>query len=141
MRHGWAIVALLCAACASPPARDAAAPPFGTTREAAVEVCRPAGERAYLSSLVCLDGRAPTFRRLGSVGWRHALANGVDPRFPDAPSYQDGFAPLEPGQIDTHIVDQYEVVCGEVRRMVFLDMYHCRQPAPAIAVPGFTLAR
>lgn len=79
-----------------------------------VRVSRPAGQRAYLNSLRCSDGRAPSFYRAGNVG---------------------------PG-VYTSIVDLYIVDCGAAlpgKVEVRMDMYHPGH-VETRAVPGFTIA-
>lgn len=46
---------------------------------------------------------------------------------------------LQPGELDHHVVDGYEVNCGAARRVLFMDMYHCNSAPPDGAPPGFTL--
>ena len=75
-----------------------------------VRVPQPAGQRAYLQSLVCADGLRPAFRRIGNVG---------------------------PGPYGS-IVDAYEVRCETASCRVMLDMYHPGY-VERRAVPGFTL--
>ena len=130
-RSPLASTIVLLAACASTPSVDAPRP--GDSKRTALEVCRPAGERAYLSRLVCADGTTPTVRRVANVGWRNDLPNG-------GPNLSgDAYAPLPPGVADWHIVDDYEVVCSGAKHAVFLDMYHCDQPPPTATPTGFTL--
>ncbi|HKU93742.1 MAG TPA: hypothetical protein VJR58_00620 [Vineibacter sp.] len=85
------------------------AQPLGS-RGNPVRVYRPQGERDHLQRLVCTDGNAPAFRRIGSFG--------VGPY--------------------TTIIDGYDVDCGGTKSVVFMDMYHPghseRRP-----VPGFTI--
>ena len=75
-----------------------------------VRTYEPAGQRAYLQSLVCADGLRPGFRRIGNVG---------------------------PGPYSS-IVDAYEVSCETASYRVMLDMYHPGY-VERRAVPGFTL--
>ena len=44
----------------------------------AIDVCGPPGQRAYLTSLRCADGQAPTFDRAGNVGTRNEPAAEVE---------------------------------------------------------------
>lgn len=85
------------------------AQPLGSTGNP-VRVYQPAGQRAYLQSLVCSDGLRPTFRRIGNVG---------------------------PGPYGS-IVDAYEVRCETASYRVMLDMYHPGY-IERRAIPGFTL--
>ena len=41
------------------------------------------------------------------------------------------------GDPDLHIVDGYQVSCGETKRMVYMDMYHCKQASPTKVPAGF----
>ena len=77
-----------------------------------VRVDGPSGEHAYLSRLRCLEGDAPLFERLGSVG--------------EGPYGR--------------ILDIYEVRCvvGERSADVYMDMYHPNDHWD-IPVPGFTI--
>ncbi len=124
----------------SAPATPAAPSGLGRTKATAIEVCRPQGERAYLSQLECAGGERPKYRRVGSFG----------PRTPVPPARSDADVTaqlkralsaraLRPGEPDIHIVDGYEVVCNDATHMIYMDMYHCEQPAPTVAPPGFRL--
>lgn len=81
---------------------DATLTEEGATRETAVAVCMPAGERAWIEARRCADGTAPVYARVGSVG--------AGP--------------------DGHILDLYEVKCPEKSWEVFMDMYHCEDEDP-----------
>jgi hypothetical protein len=50
-----------------------------------------------------------------------------------------GGKPVAPGEADYHVVDLYAVRCGDTVVELYMDMYHCDQPAPAEAPPGFTI--
>ena len=131
--------AVLTTSCVSAPKSDIAPPAnpgYGESMTAAVEVCQPDGQRAYLARLVCEDGKVPRFKRLGSYGPRHALPADRSVSEQIADSKRD---PLAPGEVDYHVVDGYELSCEASRRIVYLDMYHCHQPPPQTAPPGFTL--
>lgn len=132
----------LLAGCAQTPPAVLAAPDAGPgdTKATAIEVCMPGGERQYLATLVCAGGQRPTFERTGSVGERNPLPAGLSDK-EMAALLDRGLrgAPLQPGEVDAHVIDAYEVSCGEVKRRVFLDMYHCPQPAASAAPAGFTL--
>jgi hypothetical protein len=121
-----------------PPAR-APLPALGQSKATAIEVCGPPGQRAYLNQLVCTTGERPSYRRVGSFGARTAVPplSGEDAaaRLKRALSTRA----LKPGEVDEHIVDGYEVVCSDTTHMIYLDMYHCEQPAPTTAPPGFKL--
>jgi hypothetical protein len=131
---------LLLASCATEPGDrpPASAPDFGFTKANPIEVCRPEGQRAYLSSLLCPGGASPQFRRVGNVG----------ERTPPPPNQSEkevmaqvermlAQAPLRPGEPDYHVIDAYEVACGPMKQTLFLDMCHCHQPAPIQAPRGF----
>lgn len=140
------------AAPASPsePASPAAAPAmeapvqeddgYGMSKALAIEVCYPQGQREYLARLVCPDGAHPDFERAGNVGMRTPLPEDLsdaqieallsDMRSPDG-AVVDG--------PDLHIVDAYEVTCGEQRTRLYLDMYHCAADRQTRAPKGFTI--
>lgn len=131
------LLVLVLSACASAPSSTPAPDTPGSTKESAIEVCRPAGQRAYLSQLRCPDGNAPAFHRVGSVGERNPTPKG-SPEL-DLMSIMNANRRLQPGEVDVHIVDRYELRCGAAVSTVFLDMYHCGQPAPQVAPAGFKL--
>lgn len=107
------------------------------TKERAVEVCLPPGEKAYLAALRCPGGEKPLSRRMGSVGSR---TQPVDPDDPRILLQMDPERPLAPGEPDLHIVDAVEARCPGATYTLFLDMYHC--PAPPQPPPeGFTLEK
>jgi hypothetical protein len=135
-------LAVLSASCASsPPVQvQPATVGIGESKQTAIEVCKPAGERAYLSRLVCSTGQSPTFKRVGSIGSRNEIPNSLSAE--QQKVLLDKllrYTPLQPGEPDYHVIDGYEVVCGEEKRIVFLDMYHCDQPPPSAAIRGFTI--
>lgn len=138
---GLTSAGLLAGCAATAPAQTAAADVApGGAKASAIEVCMPGGERQYLSMLVCAGGQRPTFHRTGSVGERHPLPAGLTDKQLSAQLDRSlRGAPLEPGEVDAHVVDAYEVSCGEVKRQVFMDMYHCPQPAATVAPAGFSL--
>ena len=134
-------------AAAAPPGTEPAEPPEasppprtgpGESKATAIAVCMPEGERAYLARLRCPDGAPPAHRRAGSVGSRTPMTGDADGA--RAAEQVSTGRPLEPGEPDFHVVDRYEVTCDESTRSVFLDMYHCGEPAPHIAPPGLSLA-
>ena len=49
------------------------------------------------------------------------------------------FQPLGKDDPHFHIIDEYEVTCGDSKRRVFVDMYHCDSPAPNKAPDGYSL--
>jgi hypothetical protein len=88
----------------------AAAHPLGS-RGNPVRVLEPKGQRVYLASLRCADGRSPHYRRRGNV---------------------------VAGVFGT-IVDAYEVTCSNsapAATVVYLDMYH-PDHLETLAPPGF----
>lgn len=110
---------------------------YGLNIAAAVEVCKPAGEREYLRRLRCADGKPPTFSRSGSGGSRTPVPENADQDAIMEQMFRDG--PLKPGEPDYHIVDYYDVYCGAEHTRVIMDMYHCAQDIPSEAPPGFTI--
>jgi hypothetical protein len=114
-------------------------PAYGLTIKASVEVCDPKGEDEYLSRLICPAGDHPSFERFGSVGARNPTTNlskAEKEKMLDADlSGRD----LEPGETDYHIIDGFEVNCGESKATVYLDMYHCSSAPPTDAPVGFTI--
>ena len=112
---------------------------YGLTKQTAVEVCEPRGEREYLQRLRCGDGGAvPTFNRIGSVGSRNDIRTNEDERTAERQTLND--ERVGPGEKDFHVVDGYEVACGNRTIEIFLDMYHCDRLAPDVAPPGFQIA-
>lgn len=123
-------------ACAIGTAASAEPPSAGDTKATAIEVCRPAGQREYLSRLVCPNGAVPALRRAGSFGMRDELppdASGA--MLAEQIEKSMSFAPHVPGTPHHHVVDGFEVACGEDKRMIYLDMYHCEGKAQD-AVPA-----
>jgi hypothetical protein len=111
-------------------------PGYGESMRAAIEVCRRDGERAYLTRLVCPTGESVTFDRQGTPGTRNELPADQSVSEQVSNSRRD---PLQPGEVDYHAVDAYEVACGTSKRVLYLDMYHCHQAAPTDAPPGYSL--
>jgi len=107
---------------------------WGQTKEQAIEVCLPQGERAFLADLRCADGSTPTFERSGSVGSRNPIPAGAGFDL----SMMDPTVPVPEGQPDTHTVDLYVVQCPDGDHELYLDMYHCGTPKPWVAPAGFT---
>ena len=102
-----------------------ASPQFGLTKQMAVNVCEPNGERMYLAALRCPDGSTPQANRVGNVGARNPGSSGNNPAMLDPNTV------LPPGTVDEHIIDEYEVTCaGAASAKVYFDMYHCRNPHP-----------
>jgi hypothetical protein len=92
--------------------------------------------------------------RVGNVGPRVAPAIGspeweswIKKTQPGTPTKEalaqlmDPKRRMQPGEVDSHIVDQNSVLCADGRYQIFLDMYRCVDAAAALAPPGFTLAR
>ncbi len=110
---------------------------FGMTKARAVQVCMPAGERQYLAALRCPDGSVPEFARRGNVGPRNPGGSDEDMML-----MMDANAVLPPGMVDAHIVDLYDVRCGDGTTVeVYMDMYHCADPDPVQAVGPLLPAR
>jgi hypothetical protein len=136
------LVLALAACAASGPQGAPTEKAMGCQKSHPIEVCRPAGERAYLSALVCpASGQAPLFQRIGSVGQRTALPGNLTKEQESAllANVMRGLdAPSKPGEPDYHVIDAYELQCGEQKVILYLDMYHCGQPLPQQPPHGFT---
>lgn len=117
-----------------------AADGYGLSKAEAIEVCEPMGQRQYLARLLCPDSRHPEFARAGNVGPRQDIPENASDEMLDA-MMADMFKPrkLQPGEPDYHIVDAYEVACGERVTVLYLDMYHCAQDRPERAPAGFSI--
>lgn len=111
---------------------------FGVTREGAIEVCEPKGERGYLERLVCEDGKAPSFKRAGSIGRRTAKLASQDSK-EEMLLQGMGAEVSKPGGADYHVLDAFEVKCSTKTFELLLDMYHCKDTPKAKAPAGFTL--
>jgi hypothetical protein len=142
----FAVATLALLGCTTPPSpQDMPAPRtpgFGESKATAIEVCMPRGQRAYLDLLQCADGSPAAYRRLASVGQRTTSPSNLTEEQELAlikRIFSD--APLQPGEPDYHILDGYELACGAVKRVVYMDMYHCHQAPPAEAPPGFRFRR
>ena len=136
---------LLFAACSTAPTAPTppqpaapAAASIGSTRETAVEVCKPPGEREYLERLRCPDGSTPESQRLGSYGSRTEIKSVPDAEMAEKQALRG--VPVPPGGKDFHVLDKYALRCGDTFTEIFVDMYHCNQPPPSEAPAGFTLA-
>jgi hypothetical protein len=114
--------------------------PLGESKESAIEVCMPQGERDYLSALVCSNGQRPTFSRSGSVGERFPIPRDITSAQADRLLRQAMGEPLRPGDVDHHVVDAYSIKCDGQNVVLYMDMYHCNRPAPKTAPNGFSLA-
>ncbi len=108
---------------------------YGLTRAAAVEVCLPPGQTAFLKGLRCPGGGAPRAERLGSIGPRTEVGPDDAER---ALLQMDPGRPLQRGERDLHIVDAFKLACGARETTLFLDMYHCGAPPPRAAPAGFS---
>ena len=128
--------------CAALAAQDTTtAADYGRTREQAIEVCKPDGQRAYLARLVCPDQSHPKFERRGSVGPRNDLPKDLPQEQMMQRLLGDRFAPLADGATDHHMIDAYAVQCGKTTHTLYLDLYHGQTPAPDTAPEGFTILR
>lgn len=118
----------------------AAAKAYGLSKQDAVEVCDPPGEHEYLARLVCPNNEHPKFDRSGNFGERTPLPDDMSEEASNR-LLEDMMEnkPLKPGETDYHIVDGYNVVCGETSTRVYLDMYHCDAPRPTRAPSGFSI--
>lgn len=132
---------LLAASIAPAASQDATTTGYGKTRQQAIEVCKPDGQRAYLARLVCPDQSHPKFERQGSVGPRNDLPRDLSQEQMMQRLLGDRFAPLADGATDHHMIDAYGVQCGKPRHTLYLDLYHCHTPAPDVAPEGFTILR
>lgn len=110
--------------------------PLGAVKATAIEVCRPAGERSYLSRLMCWDGKPPVIRRIGSFGPRTDIPANLSSEQVNR-LIEKRYAPLKPGESDHHPVDRYELLCGDTNYFVYMDMYHCDRPPTQALPPGF----
>ena len=129
----------LLGSCASPPS------PYpdlfvGESKLVPIEVCKPQGQRAYLARLVCRSGQAPAFNRAGNVGPREDFRAGMtDEQKMAAGNKMIRFEPLRPDELHFHIVDKFELTCGDSRTFLYLDMYHCEASPPTVAPRGYLL--
>jgi hypothetical protein len=132
------VIAALSSSCATAPGStiQTSGSGYGESKGAAIEVCHPDGERAYLARLVCPTGEPAEVDRLGTYGPRNELPTDQPLSEQVASARRD---PLKPGETDYHVVDGYEVACGASKRLLYLDMYHCHQPPPTVAPPGYSL--
>ncbi len=100
----------------------------GETKQFPVEVCKPQGEREYLSRLTCPAGDTPSYKRLGSYGERNPLPKGLSgAEFNKMLESMMSYEALQHGDSDHHVIDGYEFACGTQKRIVYMDMYHCQQ--------------
>jgi hypothetical protein len=120
---------------ANPPKAN---PTYGLTIKDSIEVCDPEGEDEYLSRLMCPAGNHPSFERTGSFGTRNPATNLSEAESAKMLDANLSGRDLEPGEIDYHIIDGFEVKCGESKTTVYLDMYHCSSD-PDSAPAGFTI--
>lgn len=138
-----ALLALVAHAVPAAPALAADAAPedsaqWGLRKESPIKVCQPAGQQAYLEQLVCGDQTRPRFERSGNFGSLNPTSSDLAVSVRQFEAMMT-FAPLADGTPDYHVIDRYDVHCGENTTAVYMDMYHC----PAVPVPrapaGFTL--
>ena len=135
------LVFCLLIACTDTFAQPADSDDWGRSKETAIEVCKPQGQRQYLARLVCPDRSHPAFERSGNVGPRHDFPADVRPgEITKHTLAAIEHTPLAAGEVDHHTVDRYEVRCGEHVTTLYLDMYHCDAPAPREAPAGFSIA-
>jgi hypothetical protein len=120
-----------------PPRPTPRASGVGVTRNGALEVCMPAGERAYLGRLRCPGGARATYERKGNVGRRTKARNAQEEK-DAAAQIRENRAP-KPGGRDYHLLDLYQVTCGDKTYQIYLDMYHCDGAAAEKVPAGFTL--
>lgn len=135
-----ALAAAMLGSCATAPAGGEAA--LGETMAQAIEVCMPQGERAYIERMVCADGQAPAYKRLGSKGSRNPLPANASKEEADKALQQIRArgAPLAPGETDYHIIDIYELNCRDKTHTLYFDMYHCPTPQATVPPRGFRFA-
>ena len=107
---GWMrrLPAILLVACAHA-APIGSRPGFAVSKASAAEVCLPEGELEYLRIAPLLLRRRARFHRVGSVGSRNP-AEANDPRLLQQ---MDISGVLPPGDPDLHIIDAYELRCGD----------------------------
>jgi hypothetical protein len=106
------------------------APLPGETKQSPIEVCKPEGERDYLSKLTCPAGDVPSYRRLGSYGERNPLPKNISrAEFNAILESMMRYDALQPGETDHHVIDGYEFACGAQKRIIYMDMYHCQPHA------------
>jgi hypothetical protein len=122
---------------APPPVKDAVIPTLGRSKEEAINVCQPIGQQRYLSRLRCPDGQPPRFGRRDSVGARNERKANVTAA--DLMRQRDRWRRLDPGEVDHHVIDVYEVKCSDEMHEIFMDMYHCADPKADKPPSGFTI--
>jgi len=124
-------------------ARPAEAPPverrtpgLGLSKETAIEVCGPNGEHGYFDRLLCSDGSVVGYERVGSAGTRNDPTTKADQEIMRTEMMTS--APIPRGQKDFHMVDRFAVECSAGRSFLFVDRYHCPDPAKQGPPPGFS---
>jgi hypothetical protein len=110
----------------------------GLTKDAAIPVCGPTGERNYLDRLRCPDGTVARVQRSGSMGTRTDPASNADDEV--ARRQFSSTEPLASGQKDFHMVDGYDAECGARHTFLYLDPYHCPDPKYQLSPPGLSFA-
>lgn len=133
----------LAAAVSQPAPAQPAASGWGLEPGQPVEVCKPEGQRAWLQRLQCADGSILSWRRIGNVGPRNPLPEGISVEQVSA-LIATGHAELEgqpmaDGAIDHHAIDHYQLDCGGSLHALYMDMYHCVAPPSQQAPAGFVL--
>lgn len=138
MTAGIALVVTMGTSTAQPPTeRPHPKDEVGLTRELAIEVCMPEGEREYLDLLRCPEGSAPAYDRTGSVGLRSAPATEQEQQqVMDQMMRSDQ---IPEGQKDFHMLDLYEVRCPKRTYEIYMDMYHCQENPARSAPEGLRL--
>lgn len=113
---------------------------YGLSREQAIEVCYPEGQQQYLARLICPDNSHPAFERRGSVGPRQPMPQNMsEEKIASLLADLRKSRKRKPGEPDHHIVDAYNVVCGEATTTLYLDMYHCAEDRPVFSPEGFRI--
>ena len=123
-----------------PAVRPASPDDWGLLQSHPIEVCKPEGQRRYLARLVCPNRQHPEFRRVGSVGPRTPIPEAVlEANLARWLAAASAYQSLEAGDPDYHMVDHFELDCGDSSTSLYLDMYHCDAPPPDGAPRGFEL--
>ena len=115
---------------------------YGRSHANPVEVCRPDGARRYFERLVCPSGERAAFTRLGSMDTRTPLP--ADMTQAQVVAMIEGnlaARPLAQGEPDYHVLDGYQVECGDTgKTLLCVDAYHCGASPPPRAPDGFRFA-
>jgi hypothetical protein len=121
----------------APPVKDPVVSTLGRKKEEAINVCEPRGQRMYLARLRCPDGQPPRFGRRGNVGPRNERKG--DTSEDELLRQMDMKRRLDPGEVDYHVIDVYQVECSDATHDIFMDMYHCADPRTSKPPSGFTI--